>query len=368
MKAKDLAKKLGVSPATISLVLNNKPGISDTLRKTLLEKIQELGHEEMLCQACREGEAPSSKTASAQKEESQGCKIIAYLVYNNYREDMNDPYKFFNLVLEGVEAEAWENDCCIVMLHMNKHKELSVTEQFRRAGNVVGAIVHPCEINERVERDVKAAGVPCVFMDSFVTPGGWEPSGVCISNRQGMNNAVQYLKEKGHRQVGYVYSGWECPVHVDRRKCFQQSLRDFGLEDRPEFYFEAGTGDELFEFQRLADRLNQAEKLPTALICENDRQAWRTIKTLNQLGKRVPEDVSVVGFDDQSISTSIEPNITSIHNSPQLMGRECVILLKNLIRLKELGEKDLWLRYELPAPLVERDSVRDLTEKGGKDA
>ena len=365
MKAKDLAKKLGVSPATISLVLNNKPGISDTLRKSLLEKIQELGHEEMLCQACREGEAPAAKAAAAQKEESGGCKVIAYLIYNNYREDLNDPYKFFNQVLEGVEAEAWENDCCIVMLHMNRHKDLIVAERFRRTGNVVGAIVHPCKINGRVEKDVKAAGVPCVFMDPFVAPGGWEPSGVCISNRQGMNNAVRHLKEKGHRQVGYVSSGWESLVEIDRRKCFRQSLQGFGLEERPEFFFEAGTGEELFEFQRLADRLGQAERLPTALICENDRQAWRTIKALNQLGKRVPEDVSVIGFDDQAICSSIEPGITSIHNSPQLMGRECVILLKNLIRLKELGERDPWLRYELPAPLIERGSVRDLTAAEG---
>lgn len=364
MKAKDLAKKLGVSPATVSLVLNNKPGISDSLRKTLLEKIQELGHEEMLCPSCRAGEAPGTKQAAAREAESGGCKIIAYLIYNNFREGMNDPYRFFNLVLEGIEAEAWENDCCIVMLHMNKRKELSVAEQFRRAGNVVGAIVHPCNINERVKQDVQAAGVPCVFMDPFVAPGDWEPSGVYISNRQGMNRAVGYLREKGHRQVGYVYSGWECLVHIDRRRCFRQALQAFGLEDRPEYYFEAGTGKELFEFQRLADRLGRAEALPTALVCENDRQAWRAIKALNQLGKRVPEDVSVVGFDDQAICTAIEPNITSIHNSPQLMGRECVILLKNLIRLKELGEKDPWLRYELPAPLIERDSVRDLTQKG----
>ena len=73
----------------------------------------------------------------------------------------------------------------------------------------------------------------------------------------------------------------------------------------------------------------------------------------------MPEDVSVIGFDDQALCTAIEPNITSIHNSPHLMGRECVMLLQNLIRLRE-REEEPWLRYELPARLVERDSVRDL--------
>ena len=111
MKAKDLAKKLGVSPATISLVLNNKPGISDSLRKTLLEKIQELGHEEMLSQSCRECGAPGAKLSPEPQEERCACKSIAYLMYNHFQEDMNDPYQFFTQVLEGIEYEAWENDC-----------------------------------------------------------------------------------------------------------------------------------------------------------------------------------------------------------------------------------------------------------------
>lgn len=364
MKAKDLAKKLGVSPATISLVLNNKPGISDSLRKSLLEKIQQLGHEEMLCQSCREGEAPGAKPAPATKQkEGSGCKVIAYLVYSHFKQDMNDPYHFFNQVLEGIEAEAWENDCCIVMLHMNKHKDLSITEQLRRTGNVVGAIAHPCKVDQRVEEDMKRAGIPCVFMDTYVERGGWEPSSVCISNRQGVSRAVRYLMEKGHREIGYVSSGWESDVELERRRAFHHTLEGFGLADRPEHYFEAGTGDELFEFQRLADRFAKAQSLPTALLCENDRQAWRAIRALGQIGKRVPEDVSVIGFDDQAICTAIEPHITSVHNSPQLMGRECVMMLNNLIRLRELGEEDPWLRYELPATLVERDSVRDITER-----
>lgn len=367
VKAKDLAKKLGVSPATISLVLNNKPGISESLRRSLLEKIQELGCEGMLCEACRTGAAPGSHPAKEAPEASQegacACNVIAYLVYQDedYFEDMHDPYSFFTGVLEGVEYEAWENDCCLVMIHVNKHKGVSLKEQLRRAGNVVGVIVHPCGTSERLRRDMEEVGLPFVFVDTYGTPE-WEPSSVCISNRQGMQNAVSYLKGKGHRRIGYVYSGWETQVEVERRKCYRQALRDHGLEVREENFFQAGTGEELFDFQRLAGLFQDAAELPTALVCENDRQAWRSIKALRQIGKRVPEDVSVIGFDDIPLCTKVEPNITSIHNSPHLMGRACVMLLQNLAKLRE-READPWLRYELPARLVERDSVRDLTEK-----
>ncbi len=366
MKAKDLAKKLGVSPATISLVLNNKPGISDSLRKSLLEKIQELGHEEMLCSACREGDAPGKPV---EKKENRGCacKVIAYIISDDFYADRSDRYNFFSGVLEGIEAEAWENDCCLVMVHTNRLRNVTLAEQLRRTGDVLGAIVHPCRLSKQLERDIKTAGVPCVFMDAggFLDgPACWEPSSVCISNRQGMYHVVRYLKEKGHTRLGYVYSGWSGEVREDRRRWYLQALQQFGLEERPEFCLCAGQGhgEDLFEYQGLAELLRSLPELPTALVCENDRQAWRAIKALNLLGKRVPEDVSVTGFDDQPLCTMIEPAITTIHNSPQLMGRECVTMIKNLRRLEALGEDSPWLRYELPARLVERASVRDLNK------
>ena len=187
MKAKDLAKKLGVSPATISLVLNNKPGISDSLRKSLLEKIQELGHEEMLCDSCRSGEAPGAQPAKEAAQVQEGgcaCKVIAYIISDDFYADRNDPYNFFSGVLEGVEAEAWENDCCLVMVHTNRLKNVTLAEQLRRTGNVVGAIVHPCRLTKQLERDIKAADIPFVFMDGggfLDSSGSWEPSSVCIS-------------------------------------------------------------------------------------------------------------------------------------------------------------------------------------------
>lgn len=370
MKAKDLAKKLGVSPATISLVLNNKPGISDSLRKSLLEKIQELGHEEMLCQSCREGAEPVAARPAPQQppRESCACRVIAYLIYQDrvYWEDMNDPYKFFSGVMEGVESEAWENDCCVVMVHMNRHKNVSLAEQLRRMGNVIGVIVHPCMFTEQVKGDMQAVGLPYVFMDAFTLPD-WEPSSVCISNRMGMYRAVEYLHKKGHRKIGYVFSGWESFVETDRRSWFLQAMKSYQVPVREEFFFCAGTGSELFEYDRLAKLFEEAKELPTALVCENDRQAWRTIKALAQIGRKVPGDVSVIGFDDQPICTMSEPYITTIRNSPQLMGRECVIMLNNLIRLRQLGEREPWLRYELPATLVERNSVGELEPEGEEE-
>lgn len=360
MKAKDLAKKLGVSPATISLVLNNKPGISDALRKSLLEQIQQLGCEQMLCESCRDGSAPGPPAPSAGgPPEGSGCsyRSIAYLIYHehDYLEDMNDPYNFFSGVLEGVEAEAWEHDYCLIMLHMGRYKKATLEEQLRRAGNVAGVIVHPCTITEQIAETVRNQPVPVVFMDSY-TNFGWQPPSVCISNSQGMHRIVRHLKELGHRRIGYVSSGWETLLNLERRRCFREAMKDFGLTPAESDFFTAGEENGLLDHNSLSVDFRSTSSLPTALACENDRQAWRTIKALQAIGMRVPEDVSVVGFDDGAICTTIEPHITTIHNSPQLMGRQCVQMLQNLIRLKELGEEP-WLRYDLPARLVVRDST-----------
>lgn len=357
MKAKDLAKKLGVSPATISLVLNNKPGISDSLRKSLLEQIQQLGCEGMLSDSCREGAPSGQPPAPPPAGNSCACKSIAYFIYheNDYLEDMNDPYNFFSGVLEGIEAEAWELDFCLMMLHAGRYKKATLSEQIRRAGNVQGVIVHPCAVTEDIARAVRDVPVPVVFMDSY-TDSAWQPPTVCISNSQGMHRVVRHLKELGHRRIGYVSSGWERLLNLERRRCFREAMSDFGLGFDEKDLFLAGESQGLMDCSRLSSGFREAESLPTALVCENDRQAFKAISALKAMGRRVPEDVSVTGFDDGVISTSIEPGITTVRNSPQLMGRQCVLMLQNLIRLRELGEEP-WLRYELPAALVVRGST-----------
>ena len=359
MKAKDLAKKLGVSPATISLVLNNKPGISDALRASLLQQIQELGCEKMLSDSCREGAAPGAPPAQKPWPAEGGCacRSIAYLIYHehDYLEDMNDPYNFFSGVLEGIEAEAWDHDYCLIMLHAGRYKKATVEEQLRRAGNIAGIIVHPCTLNEQMAETARALPVPCVFMDTY-TDSTWQPPSVCISNSQGMHRVARHLKELGHKRIGYVSSGWETLLNLERRRCFREALKDFGLTCREEDFFSAGQELGLLDYTRLTGSFKSARSLPTALVCENDRQAWRAIQALQQMGLSVPGDISVVGFDDGAMCTAIEPNITTVHNSPQLMGRQCVLMLENLIRLKELGEEP-WLRYELPASLVLRAST-----------
>lgn len=350
MKAKELAKKLGVSPATISLVLNNKPGISDSLRHKLLEQIREMGCEGMVAGSRPEG-VPATDPARP---------VIVYLIYTSC--DDADTSSFFSPVMEGAEMEARNNHFSMMVFHMSQEGGARPQELVGRSGNVAGVIVQASGMEERALRDVKALNVPYVFVDSYRP--GLRVSGVCVNNEQGVYSLIQYLKEQGHREIGYVRSRSRGESLAERARCFRQAMWMLGLEDRQEYQFTVEGKTDSTVVTRLAKQFSQAERLPTALVAESDMRAVQTIQALRRLKLRVPEDVSVTGFDDRSLCTMIEPNLTSVKNSRHLMGRECVIMLQNLRRLKKLGVTDPWLKYELPAELVVRESVGPPPERG----
>lgn len=355
MKAKDLAKKLGVSPATISLVLNNKPGISEALRSSLLEQIKELGCGDMMCASCREGEPPEENLPNPPKD----APTIAYLSYVDTEEPVEGYY--YPGVLEGAEVEARNGGFNFSVLHRKCYSDLSLRDLLHRRPNIVGAIIQTDDLAEDILREIGDVDIPFVFMDVFDCSK--KLNTVRVDNFGSMHTIVSYLKERGHREIGYVFSGWETNWQKNRRAGFHFALSDLGLEDRPENYFRAGTGEDLYEYQRLAQLFESREKLPTALVCENDRQAMRTVNALHQIGLQVPEDVSVVGFDNTILSKMTRPKLTTVKNSSRLMGRECVMLLQNLLRLRKLSFQVSNLTYELPTRLIERESVRDLRIK-----
>lgn len=345
MKAKDLAKQLGVSPATISLVLNNKPGISNSLRHSLIEKIRELGCGNMLAS---EGEARA--------ESENLCRSrpgIAYLIYTN-SDEQDDKFAFYPAVLEGAEMEARDHCYNLMVLHMNPDGDNNLCQLLPECCEIIGVIVQASMITPAILEDVKNLTVPCVFVDAYLPDK--KLNCVCVNNEQGIFSAVSYLKEQGHTRLGYVSSGRDSNSLLERRRYFHQALREYGLEDHRRYYYNShGQGADSFE--RLCKIWREASDLPTALMVENDLLAWRVIKSLERSGFRVPQDVSVVGFDDRSICTMIEPTLTSVKHYRHLMGRECIMTIKNLQHMMKMGVEKPSLKMELPTELIIRESV-----------
>jgi len=350
MKAKELAQLLSVSPATISLVLNNKPGISDSLRQSLTEKIKELGCADMLTKE-------ASTSLQADDQTGRVRTGIAYLIYSDGEEN-SERFAFYPAVLEGAETQARESGHNLMVYHVSPQGAPQLKTMLEDAG-VIGAIIQATHITPEIQADLHRITLPCVFIDAYRPE--LNRSSVCVNNEQGIYSAVRYLKEAGHRNLGYILSGRESDSDVERRRCFHQALREYGLADRREFYYSAdGRGDQTAETMK---RIWQgADKIPTAIVCENDIIAFYAVRALNQCGYQVPQDVSLIGFDDRSICTMSDPKLTTLRSFRNLLGREAVKLLKNKLELKKLGISELPIKIELPTELVIRDSVRNILQ------
>lgn len=172
MKAKDLARQLGVSPATISLVLNNKPGISDSLRRSLLKKIRELGCGDMI------GAAQDSGNYASQRPHP----VIAYLIYTSC-DETDDRFAFYPAVLEGAEMEARENGFHLVVMHLSRQGNPQLQSLLEDVGDTAGVIIQAGHISAGILEDVRSLRLPAVFVDAYLP--NRQINSVCVNNEQG---------------------------------------------------------------------------------------------------------------------------------------------------------------------------------------
>ena len=344
IKSKELAGLLGVSAATMSLVLNHKPGISDELRNSLLERIREMGYGYMI----REEE-------QAERTEPASGSTIAYLVLSEYHDDVEEA-AFFPKVIEGAEREARKRGCGFTILHMydssgEKLRESIPKEQF------AGMLVYAAQVTEEMKDALDALEIPYILIDCYCPLAG--ASAVTVNNRQGIFAAVKYLYDRGHRRIGYISSGRPLCSLVERRKSFRYAMEETGLAEDPLFCVEeAGTGQEAQEY--LEELWKDPARIPTAMVLENDLMAIAVYRALRGNGLRIPEDVSVIGFDGRSICSMLEPALTTLRVPRREMGRMLVMLLLQKIELQSRTAERVTIRLEIDAELVEMNSVADV--------
>ncbi|MDO4459035.1 MAG: LacI family DNA-binding transcriptional regulator [Clostridia bacterium] len=353
IKSKELAEKLGVSTATVSLVINNKPGISKNLRESLTERIVQMGYGEMI----KSGDAPASKPASS-KSGSRAKKTIVYAIYS--LEDLgSDQSGFYTHVLEGCDLQARELGFNLQMVHIDSKCGCSLADCIN-LDECIGVVLQAYQVTDWIYNDLRKTGLPFIAVDRYNYSRNL--SSVCVNNEDGMFFAIRHLYELGHKNIGYVGSGFDFNTVIERRRNYHQALREFNLVDRPEFRFltkveVAKTTRGSGIFRSLINQWSQMEELPTALVCENDILAVQVLKAVRKMGLKVPEDISIVGFDDRSMSQWCDPPLTTVRVHRHLMGRQAVQLLLNLIDMRKSGFKSLPYKVCVGIEFVPREST-----------
>ena len=188
------------------------------------------------------------------------------------------------------------------------------------------------------------AELPPIVNACEVIHNGRHPS-ISLDNRAAAKAMTEHLIELGHRRIGLIKGPKSSPLTRDRVAGYQDALNQAGIEADPalvchgDFSLKAGD-DGAAAMLALPDR-------PTALFCENDEMAIGALKRIRQSGLRVPEDISLVGFDDIPFAAYCDPPLTTISQPAEAFGQRAVELLIALIEKKPLAERHVVLPFEL---------------------
>lgn len=331
--AKDIAEALHVSTATVSLVLNHKPGVSEARRREILEKIQELECDYLL------------------KNETVTVKRLGFVVYKRTGKII-DEFPFFLYWLEAINRVIQESEYEMGIIYMNPEDEEERIQVIKNA-QYDGLIIYAVEMYPENLRIFGSLDIPCVYMDNSFFGEGVDT--VTIDNQLGIRQAIGCLVDRGHREIGYIKSSYKIDSFDERFDVYKKALEEQGLVMYPEYVMEVGYSEADTERDAL-QYLEQAGRLPTAFAGDNDLLVCRVVNAMKKRGIRIPEDVSVVGFDNRDISLFTEPKITTIEVGEEGVGIAAVQCLLSKLR----GDRPYGEKIRLGTKLIVRDSVNSI--------
>jgi LacI family transcriptional regulator len=325
----DIAKRAGVSKTTVSRVLNNKPDVDGTTRERILTIIQETGY---VPQVLAVGLA-TGRTG-----------LIGLLVPSLSR---TYSLEVIQGVAEGVEESEYELVLYTTSL-VEKNQELFTQALSRSLTD--GLVVLLPRDGTHYLTGLRDSHFPVVLIDHRGVSTGLPC--VTASNHRGAYEATHYLIGLGHRQIGFLTGILDFGCSRDRLEGYQRALKEADLAATPELV-KQGDFTEISGVTRAQELLTRTPP-PTAIFCSNDEMALGALKAIRNAGLRVPEDISVIGFDDVPIAAQTTPALTTVKQPLRAMGRKAVEMVFCQIEGKPL---DLF-EVELQTELVLRESCQ----------
>lgn len=352
IRAKELAEMLGVSQATISLVLNRKAGLSEKTRKELTDKICGMGLQYMFAPPETGDEAG---TAAKIQEWEGAAESIGFIIYTRGGELMEQS-PFFPLILNGLESTAKQRGYRLLVINVKRKTNMDDQIEYIKAAGCKGYVIFATEMLDDDVNPFLELGVPIVLLDNYYLDRNI--NSVTVNNEQGTYALVKSLVDKGHRKIGYLGSGVNIVSFSERKECYFRALTKFGITGTERYCFDIGYPEQP-ACLGMQNVLNSRVELPTAFLTENDLVAYGAMKAMQAAGMRIPQDISIVGFDDRPICMLAEPSITTVRIPRTRFGGEAIELLVNKID-QMANHIESYVKVEVCVELVERESVANI--------
>jgi len=322
----EVARAAGVSRATASRVVNGSPTVGIQVRQSVERAVAQLGY------------VPNRAARSLVTRRNDSVGVV---IAEPTGRIFGDP--FFVEVLRGISAELAAREMQLVLVISQSPEEERRAERYLTRGHVDGVILFSLHGDDPLPEHLQSHGIPVVV-------GGEPPPGSKVSyvdndNHGGAVAAVNHLIGQGRRHIATVTGPSDMPAGVTRLQAYRDALRVAGLpatadlEEAGGFTREGG--------QRAVEIL--LERCPDidAVFAASDLMAAGALAALHAAGKRVPEDIAVVGFDDSVIAVSTQPPLSSVRQSMEVMGRELVNVLLQAVEARDRVVRRVVLGTEL---------------------
>lgn len=325
---KDVAREANVAISTVSNVINNVDNVSAETKKRVLDAVEKLKY------------VPNFNARSLKTNKKNTIGLFLASIQGDYYREL-------------VQAVHLQCKMAGYMLNIYVSNENTSEEIYGMvvSSGVEGAII----MNERLESEyikrIARTKLPMVFIDRECS--GEAISSVTADNYSGAQAAMEYLVRQGHRRIGYIH-GIESADNKARYQAYLDVLHKYGLPVEPELAIN-GFFEYAIAYSEMRQMFFRGVSLPDAFFCANDEMAWGCIRALSTVGISVPEQVSVIGFDNIPLAEYYTPALTTVENPVTDMGTKSALELIRMIRKEGSSEGT---SFKLAPSLVVRDSCK----------
>lgn len=331
---KDVARSCGVSIATVSKALNGSNDVSKRKKAEIRKVANDMGY---------------LPNVSAQALKTKRTYNLGILFMDEAHSGLTHDY--FSGIIESFKVTAEERGYDLTFLNNNKKcRRYSYYEHCRYRG-LEGIVVACIDFGDPEVRELTSGKVPLVTIDHVVDG----KSAVVSDNVQGMRELAQYICGRGHRRIAYIH-GLDSYTTRARLGSFYQVLREKNIEI-PEGYVKQAAYRDTAAVGRVTGELLDLPEPPTCILCPDDFSALGCINRIHERGLRIPEDVSVAGYDGITFSQVLEPKLTTLRQDVLRIGRMAAETLIGHVECPEAARPE---RIVIPGKLLPGASVKDL--------
>ncbi len=331
--AKELAARLGLSPAAVSMALNNKPGVSTATRRRVIEAAREMGYDF------------SKKAVSREGLQGQLCLAV----YRRNGAVVGDT-PFFADLISGVSVGCKKARYDLVIRYLYDDEDFPDQLYTLESSGFQGIILLATELDAPGLSRFSRLSAPLLVLDAYFEAHDYNY--VLINNIQGAFQATSYLISKRRTQPGYLRSSYPISNFEERADGFYKAIRAGGMSTSKSLVHLLTPSQE-GAYADMKALLDGGEEIAKCYFADNDLIAIGAVAALREAGYRVPEDVAVVGFDDLPICEYMDPPLTTVRVPAHSMGETAVRRLAEMLE----GSEPVSMKVEIRTQLVRRKSV-----------